>query len=290
MGFYRRWALVLRAVLWSISPPALAATPPPDASGPFLGVVVPQNSVDLSSRFDSRLVRVVVEVGDKVRQGQVLAYLDTQPLEQELAAARASLQGSRAEESAASASFAEARERKGRYFTPRSLQLEIYSQEELAAVRYQERAAAARLESARATIRERQARVAELQQHVTEATLVAPFDGTVAARPVSPGASVSPGQPVLRLLGTGGTRVRFAVPESDAAALSPGQPLRVVAKEGGLALAGRVESVAPEVDAAARMVFAIAAFAEPPPAGLATGMVVDVRVREPATAPNASQP
>lgn len=284
MGCYGRWTIIAGALLWSVSAPVLAAEAPPGAGGPFIGVVVPRNSVDLSSRFESRLLRLEVEVGDKVRQGQVLAYLDTQPLEQELAAARASLQGSRAEESAAAAALAEARERKGRYFTPRSLKLEIYSQEELASVRYQERAAAARLESARATIRERQARVVELQQHITDAALVAPFDGIVASRPVSPGASVSPGQAVLKLLGTGGTRIRFAVPESDAAALSPGQPLQVAAKEGGLALGGRVESIAPEVDAAARMVFAIAAFAEPPPAGLATGMVVDVRLQGPKVA------
>ncbi len=280
MGWLRRWS-VIRMVLWLSGFPGLVASAeaPADPAPPFLGVVVPHDSVELSSRFDARLERLEVEVGDEVRQGQVLAHLDTRTLQQELAAAQASLQGSRAEELAAASALSEARERKGRYFTPRSLELEVYSQEELATVRYQERTALARLEAARALTRERQARVTELRQNLTEATLVAPFDGIVAARPVSPGARVSAGQPVLRLLGTGGWRVRFAVPEADAARLEAGQPVDISARQGGTALTGRVESVAPEVDAAARMVFAIATFDGPAPTGLATGMVVDVRTR-----------
>jgi RND family efflux transporter MFP subunit len=280
MSLWKRWT-VIRMVLSLSGLPGLAAgaVAPPAPAEPFIGVVVPHDSVELSSRFDTRLERLEVEVGDPVRRGQVLAHLDTHSLQQELAGAQASLQGSRAEEHASAAALSEARERKGRYFTPRSLELEVYSQEELATVRYQERTAASRLEAARAQTRERQARVAELKQSLTEATLVAPFDGIVASRPVSPGARVSAGQPLLRLLGTGGWRVRFAVPEGETAKLAVGQPLAISPKQGGATLAGRVESVAPEVDAAARMVFAIATFEGPEPTGLATGMVVDVRAR-----------
>jgi RND family efflux transporter MFP subunit len=254
-----------------------SGAPRPGAPTSFLGVVIPHESVDLTSKFEGRLERLEAGVGDRVRQGEVLARLDVRPLVQELAAARANLQASRAEEQAAGLLLAEAREKKGRYFTPRSLELGVYSQEELAKIRYEESTALARLEAARARSREQVARVVELEQNVSEAVLVAPFDGVIAARPVSPGARIAAGQPILRLLGTGGRKIRFAVPEEQARQLEPGSPLRLSIDQPALTLAGQVESIAPEVDAAARMVFAVAAFSEPPPDTVATGMVAHVR-------------
>jgi RND family efflux transporter MFP subunit len=256
----------------ALSAPVLAST-----SAPFLGVVIPQDSVDLASKFESRLEHLEVNVGDTVRTGDVLARLDVRPLAQELAAARAALQGSRAEEQAASLALAEAQEKKTRYFTPRSIELGVYSKEELATLRYQESTALARLEAARARTREQAARVKDLEQNLTEATLVAPFDGVVATRPVSPGARIAAGQSVLRLLGTGGWKVRFAVPEEQARHLKPGAPLRLSVLQRNLDLVGHVETIAPEVDAAARMVFAVAAFDEPPPDTVSTGLVVHVQ-------------
>ncbi len=247
------------------------------ATGPFLGVVIPQDAAELSPRFESQLTQVDVEVGDAVRKGQVLARLDTRPLQQELAGARASLQGAHAEAQAAALALSEAQEKKQRYNTPRSIELGVYSEEELATVRYQERTALARLESARAQTRERQAQVAELEQNLQEATLVAPFDGVISARLVGPGSRIAAGQPVLRLLGKGGWKVRFALPDDAARLLHGGSAVELTVVQRGLTLTGTVESLAPEVDAAARLVFAIAAFDQPPPEEVSTGQVVHVR-------------
>lgn len=258
-------------------PASVSGAPRPGAPSSFLGVVIPHESVDLTSKFEGRLERLEVDVGDHVQQGAVLARLDVRPLAQDLAAARANLQGSRAEEQAAGLALAEAREKKGRYFTPRSLELGVYSEEELAKIRYEESTALARLEAARARSLEQQARVVELEQNVGDAVLVAPFSGVIATRPVSPGARIAAGQPILRLLGTGGQKIRFAVPEEQARQLAPGAPLRLSIDQPGVTLAGHVESIAPEVDAAARMVFAIATFETPPPDTVATGMVAHVQ-------------
>jgi RND family efflux transporter MFP subunit len=263
---------------WLFASSLVLATPVfASTSVPFLGVVIPQDSVDVSSKFESRLERLEVDVGDTVRTGQVLARLDVRPLAQELAGARAALQGSRAEEQAAALALAEAREKKRRHFTPRSLELGVYSKEELATLRYQESTALSRLEAARARTREQAARVKDLEQNLGEAVLIAPFDGVVATRPVSPGARVAAGQPLLRLLGTGGWKVRFAVPEEQARHLEPGAPLQLSMAQRNLTLSGRVETIAPEVDAAARMVFAVAAFEAAPPDTISTGMVVHVQ-------------
>lgn len=283
-----RWAVALAFICAGVAEAQSGEVPPPvpvsDGGAPrsgapasFLGVVIPHDSVDLSSKFEGRLDSLEVDVGDRVRKGDVLARLDVRPLEQDLAAAKATLQGARAEAQAAGLALAEAREKKSRYFTPRSLELGVYSQEELATVRYQESTALARLEAARARSREQQARVVELEQNVGEAVLVAPFDGVVATRPVSPGARIAAGQPIVRVLGTSGRKIRFAVPEDQARQLEPGSRLRLSIDQPGLSLGGRVESITPEVDAAARMVFAVAAFDEPPPSTVATGMVAHVQ-------------
>lgn len=248
-----------------------------DGTEPFLGVVVPSDSVQVSSRFDSRLDEIAVEVGQSVHAGQVLARLDTRSLREQLSAAEATLQGSRAEERAASIALTQAQATKSRYFTPRSLELGVYSQEELDKVRYDESTANARLQAARATTLQRQAQAAELRQNLEDATLVAPFDGVVAAKLTSPGARLAAGQPVLKLLGTGGWKVRFAVPEDAARALQPGAALEVNVLQRALSIPATVESIAPEVDSAARLVFATATFTQSPPSEVSSGMVVHVR-------------
>jgi RND family efflux transporter MFP subunit len=235
--------------------------------------------VDVSSRFDSRLEQVDVEVGQSVHAGQVLARLDTRSLQQELAAAEATLQGSRAEERAASLALSEARTKKSRYFTPRSMKLGVYSQEELDRVRYEESSAVVRLQAARAQTLQRQAQVTGLKQNLGDATLVAPFDGVVASRLASPGTRLAAGQPVLRLLGSGEWKVRFAVTEEEAGEFQPGAPVELKVLQKDLSLPGAVESIAPEVDAAARLVFATATFSQPPPREVSTGLVVHVRSR-----------
>ncbi|WP_245591581.1 efflux RND transporter periplasmic adaptor subunit [Cystobacter fuscus] len=276
------WGLVCLGSMGA-APPARGADGPaaslPDSEEPFLGVVIPNDSVDVSARFDSRLERVDVEVGQSVRQGQVLARLDTRALQQELAAAEAALLGSRAEERAASLALSEARARKRRYFTPSSLKLGVYSREELDKVSYEESAAAARSQAARAQTLQRQAQVLGLKQNLDDATLVAPFDGVVASRLVGPGTRLAAGQPMLRLLGSGEWRVRFAVTEAAAGGFQPGMPVELKVIQRDLSLEGTVENIAPEVDAAARLVFATATFSQPPPREVSTGLLVHVRSR-----------
>jgi multidrug resistance efflux pump len=50
--------------------------------------------------------------------------------------------------------------------------------------------------------------------------------------------------------------VRFAIPEGERRRVAPGQPVTVVPRGSGAKLAGTVEKIAPEVDAASGMVLA----------------------------------
>lgn len=238
----------------------------------FLGVIITDEAVDLAARVDGRVESVRVQVGSEVRKGDVVATLEAKTTQQELAVAEAELLSQRAEEQVAALSLEEAAERLRRREAPDQLRTGALSEEELSAVRYQHRMASAKLEMARGRVQEQEARVAQLRQRVTETRIRAPFDGVVASRLVHPGALVQGGQPLLHLLRRGVPQVRFAVPPSQVQHLALGSRVRVEAQEQGVVLEGQVTQVAPEVDVASLMVFALADLKAPDtpvPAGTA---------------------
>lgn len=247
----------------------------------FLGVIITDEAVDLAARVDGRVESVRVQVGSEVRKGDVVATLEAKTNQQELAVAEAELLSQRAEEQVAALSLEEAAERLRRREAPNQLSTGALSEEELSAVRYQHRMASAKLEMARGRVQEQEARVAQLRQRVTETSIRAPFDGVVASRLVHPGALVQGGQPLLHLLRRGIPQVRFALPPSQVQHLALGSRVRVEAPEQGVVLEGRVTQVAPEVDVASLMVFALADLetrSPPVPAGTAVRVK---RVAEP---------
>lgn len=265
-----------------------AARTPPAARGDFLGVIVPGTSVDIAPRFEGRLESVLVQPGSAVAAGAVLARMDTLPLRKELAIAQATLQAARAQEQVAAVALQEAQERVRRNSSPGLVSLQALPQEEIAAARFQEQTAAARLSAAQAQVQEQVARVEQMQQRLGDATLTAPFAGVVAARYLDEGALSSTSRPILRLLGGGELKVRFAIPEDEAHQVSPGSPVQIRLPQQSTLLTGTVESIAPEVDAASRMVFALArleASGPKVPAGLVARVLVGLggQATEPTT-------
>src|SRR5436305_1826301 len=106
-----------------------------------------------------------------------------------------------------------------------------------------------------------------------------PFAGRVAERFVDAGAVVGPGTPILRLISGGDLLVRAAVPPEQARALAVGKAVTARVPTLGLDVPGHLERIAPQVDAAAQMIF-VEARLDPTPAAaerLQTGLVVDLR-------------
>lgn len=250
----------------------------------WLGVLITEESLDVASRLDARVESIKVQVGSVVRQGDLLVKLDSKSLEEDLAIAEAALLSSKAELDVARLSMEEAQERLRRRESPEQLKLGALSEEELSAVRYEQRMASAKLEVARAKVVEQEVRVIQLRQKVVEASLRAPFDGVVSGRFVHPTALVRAGQPILHLLRRGKPQVRFAIPSQELGSLAVGQGVRVEVAERGLKLSGRVTQVAPEVDVVTQMIFALAdlelAGAPPVPTGTAVRVgVADLHAR-----------
>ncbi|NRD51668.1 efflux RND transporter periplasmic adaptor subunit [Corallococcus exiguus] len=246
----------------------------------FLGVIVASGSVDVAARLEGTLERVNAQVGDTVRQGAVLAQLDMRALQRELAVAQASLQAGEAEQHIASIALTEMQERLQRRSDPQQRALGALSEEELATARFQEQTAVARLRAVEAMVAERKARVAQIAQKISDASVLAPFDGQVANRYLDTGAMVAPGRAVFHLIRSGAQQVRFAIPEDQAASLSVGTRLSVEVPSLGQVLEGRVENLAPEVDAASRMLLAIASVPREGHAPVPSGVVVRVFVQK----------
>jgi len=254
------------------------AAPVSSSEPSFLGVVVAPQTVDITSQLTGRLLAVLVRVGDRVQRQSVLARLDGRSALQEVAMARAELATAAAEREQARLGVAQAGERLARRRTVVQLPsqtVSTVSQEELSSSQYEARSAVAKLASAEALVAQKQARLAQMELMVKEGALRAPFDGVVVARYVDAGGSVRQGAPVVRLLETGELRVRFAMPE-DVDDPAIGTPVHVTVA--GQTVQGIVEKVAPEVDAASRMIFAEASLSLPhaPPHRLRSGQVARV--------------
>jgi HlyD family secretion protein len=182
-----------------------------------------------------RLAEVRVNVGDRVRRGQLLASFAAELAQADLAQAKAALAEAEATAAESSANAQRARE----------LQASgALSAQQVQQMLTGERTGAARVEAMRA-----QARVAELRLKHTQ--VLAPDDGVISARMATVGAVVPAGQELFRLIRQGRLEWRAEVAATDLQRIQPGMVVRV-APAGAAPLDGRVRMVAPTVDAATR--------------------------------------
>ena len=182
-----------------------------------------------------RLAEVRVNVGDRVRRGQVLATFVGDMSQADLAQVKATVAEAEANLAEAAANAQRARD----------LQASgALSAQQINQYLTGERTAAARLEAQRAGLKVQQLRVSYTQ-------VLAPDDGVISARAATVGAVVGAGQELFRLIRQGRLEWRAEVSASDLASLQPGMVVRVT-PAGGAAVAGKLRIVAPTVDAATR--------------------------------------
>lgn len=194
-----------------------------------------QEAVIGSEASGWRLAEVRVNVGDRVRRGQVLASFAAALPQADLAAVRAQV-------AEAEALLADARANAER---ARGLAASgALSAQQINQYLTAESTAAARLEALRASAKVQELRLAQAQ-------VLAPDDGVISSRSATVGAVVGAGQELFRLIRGGRLEWRAEVAADDLAKLAPGQRVRVQ-PAGGAAVEGRVRMVGPTVDPATR--------------------------------------
>jgi RND family efflux transporter MFP subunit len=178
-----------------------------------------------------RVAEVRVNVGDRVRRGQVLATFASDTVRAEVAQARASL----AEAEAAAAEAASNAQR------ARSLQATgALSASQINQYLTAEKTAQARVQAARALFEAQQVRLAQ-------ATVLAPDDGVISARTATVGAVVGSGTELFRLIRKGRLEWRAEVTSAELGRITTGTTAIITAASGAR-LSGRVRTIGPTID------------------------------------------
>lgn len=260
------------------------STPSMESAAPgeeaILGVVVPRESADLAPPVGGRVISILVGLGDKVRAGDLIATLDSRLTEADLAAAQASARSQETELEIADAAreAAEDRERRVQALAAQGLA----SGADLArAVQDSEQSRLRSLASS-SLVAQRHAQVRRLSSERKLLEVRAPFDGTVVARYVDPGAAVSlnPLLPIVRLVSTERLMIRMAVPEARIAHARLGSRIRATTERSEAVLTGKLERFAPEIEPATRT-FVAEASIDQVKGSVMAGAIVQVAPVEP---------
>jgi len=165
----------------------------------FPGQVAAVDSSGLSFEVSGQVESVEVDIGDRVKKGEVLAVLDPEPYQLDVDAAEAELIRARENVTKTKAEY----ERQKRIFeqgagAQRFVEVtEFDYKAALSAVNYQ----IAKLDLAKRNLR--------------KTKLLSPYDGVIAWRSVEPNEKVLAGQKILEINATGEMEVELAVPETN---------------------------------------------------------------------------
>ncbi len=270
-----------------------------------IGTVEARRAYVIGPTAAGRVRRVLVDVGDAVVAGQLLAEMEPVDLDTRVAATTAAAGGGR---SAVAAADAHVQDVKSRHTwaateTRRAEALAadgIVSQSTVDAARQAEQSAQAQLVAAEASLTAARRDLARLeadtggaQQQRGNLRLVAPVDGVVTARDAEPGSTVVAGQAVLRLEDPGSLWISVRLDQARSAGLRAGLPARITRRADPLnASAGTVVRVEPISDAVTEERIAKVAF-DRAPAGVSSGEMAEVTlvlpvVKDVVVVPNAS--
>jgi HlyD family secretion protein len=242
----------------------------------------PQSALVLYGNVDIREVRlafngnehvgeIMVEEGDQVKAGQLLARLHTDRLQAAWDRAQANVNAARAEAHAAQLSYQRIKSMAERKLAPTELADEAEGKS---------LAAAARVAAAEAALEEN-------TQALEDAALYAPVAGVIRERIVEPGDFVTPQTPVLTMALLDPVWVRVYLPETDLGRVKPGAVARISTDSyPGKVYDGWVGSISPTAeftpknvetpDLRTRLVYQVRIFACNPQFELRLGMPATV--------------
>ena len=202
------------------------------------GTVEPINLVEVKSKASGQIIRMPVEVGSRVRPGDLLVQIDTLDV------------GNAYRQAAAALAAAEVQARVAEAQRARAEQL--YAASTITAPEHE--SALLGYANAQSALVRASTELANARLRLEDATVRAPIAGTVLEKPVSVGqmiasatSSVSGGTTILKMADLRLIRVRALVPESDIGGVKEGLPSTIsVDAYPNKRFEGRVEKVEPQ--------------------------------------------
>lgn len=217
----------------AVNSPAVAVkvgTVAQESSNPFLsasGKIEAVHSADLSTRTMGYVDKIYVQVGDKVRKGQLLLNINNTDLSAKLAQVNAGI-------TEATAAYANAEKDFDRFtalFKENSA-----SQKELDDITAKYHMAKARLEAAKQMKN-------EVNAQFSYVNLRAPFNGSVTNKFIKVGDMAKPGIPLLEVEAPGDFQVLAMIPESEILQIEMGTEVDVTIKSLNKSVKGKVAEV-----------------------------------------------
>ncbi len=215
------------------------------------GSLKPKEVVDVNPKVTGRIERIHFLVGDRVRQGTLIAEIEDDELEQQVMRSEASHAVSQANITSRRAELANAKadlERARLLFEEDLLSPQEYQQSQTSLEVME-----AQVELAQAQAQQSQAELNELRIRLASTRVYAPMSGIVSARYVDPGALVAPNNPILQIVNLSTMVTQGNVPERSVGKLAVGNSADVIVDAiPERDFEGRVARIAPVLDAATR--------------------------------------
>ncbi len=224
----------------------------------YSGIVQATDTSALSFEVGGNVKEVKVNLGSRVKKGQVLAVLDKQPY----------MLGVQAAEAALSKSQADREKDKLEYHRKKTL----YEKEWVAKSAYDQALAA--YESAKSAVKYSTSQLNLAKRDLRKTVIYAPFNGVIAKKAVEPHVQVRPGQKLFEINAEGALEVAIDIPETVISQVTVGTPVSVAfPTEQGAFLKGRVTEVGKVAGQA--NAFPVKVSLIDPPAKLRSGMTAE---------------
>lgn len=258
-----------------------------------IGTVDAQRAYLIGPTAAGRVLRVLVDVGEAVKSGQLLAEMEPVDLDKRATSAAAAAERGRSAVASAEAGIHDAQSRQKLAATEAQRYREMgraglvsqsvvddkqHSQDSADA---QLAAAQAGLAAARQDLARLEADYAGMKQQRANIRLEAPANGVVTSRDAEPGSTVVAGQAVLKLVDPASLWVTVRLDQGRSAGLQVGLPAEITLRSNPQkSMAGKVVRVEPESDSVTEERIARVAF-DLLPQTISTGEMAEVTLRLP---------
>lgn len=270
-----------------------------------IGTVEARRAYLIGPTAAGRVGRVLVDVGDTVQAGQLLAEMDPVDLDARMNSAAAAAARAKSAVTTAQAQLQDAQSRQTLAASEARRYVDLghkgfVSQSVVDERLQQQQSADAQLAAAKSTLASARQDLARLDadregvnQQRVNIRLVAPADGVVTSRDAEPGTTVVAGQAALKLVQPDSLWVTVRLDQGRSAGLQAGLPAEITLRSNPhKPLAGKVARVEPTSDSVTEERIAQVAF-DLMPQGMSTGEMAEVTLHLPAIGdtlliPNAS--
>lgn len=207
----------------------------------FLGNVSALQEVKVYSTIPTRIVDMRVDIGQKVKKGQVLALVDDEKIKQAVAQAEAALEAARAQYRNVEVEY----NRIQRLFKENAV-----SQAQFDGVKTQYEASAS-------TVKQLEAALNNARAQLKDCTISAPIDGVIASRLLNEGDQAAPQIPIFTIVQSDQVKIDIEVVEAQIELVKPGQKAYIeVNAYPERRFVGRINKIYPTVNPVSRTVTA----------------------------------